>query len=140
MVKAFDYLLKPVDCEKLYGIMNALQNLRASVDKNGLSVKTNGAVTFIPFRDISYIEADHHNAYINLLDKSVVKTYVVFSKIMEQVLSDSRFAKCHRSYIINLGEMKTILNDEVIMRSGKKIPISKRFSEVKDEMIKQMFK
>jgi DNA-binding LytR/AlgR family response regulator len=140
MVKAFDYLLKPIACEKLNGIMNALQNLRANVDKNGLSVKMNGAVSIIPFRDISHIEADRHIVYINLLDKSVTKTYVAFSKIMEQALSDSRFVKCHRSYIVNLGEIKTILNDEIIMRNNERIPISKGFSQVKDEMIKQMFK
>jgi DNA-binding LytR/AlgR family response regulator len=138
-VKAFDYLLKPITCEKVKNIMNALQNFWAKTDKNGLFVKTHGSTRLIAFRDISYIEADDHYMNISLLDGSIVEAHATFSEIAEQLLPDSRFIKCHRSYIVNLNEITNIKKDDVIMRDGKKVPISRGFSHVKDRMVKWTF-
>ncbi|MCL2261580.1 MAG: LytTR family transcriptional regulator DNA-binding domain-containing protein, partial [Fibromonadales bacterium] len=58
----------------------------------------------------------------------------------ERLLRDSRFAKCHRSYIVNLNEIAVVSNREIAMKNGAKIPISRGYSQVKDEMLKWMFK
>jgi DNA-binding LytR/AlgR family response regulator len=139
-VKAFDYLVKPPTREKISDVISALQNMRANEDRNGLSVRTQGVAMLIPFCDISYIEADKHNVYIKLLNKSTTKVYSSFSEITEQILPDNRFVQCHRSFIVNLNEIKTIVKNEVIMRNGKTIPISKGFMQVKEKIIKWIFK
>jgi len=66
--------------------------------------------------------------------------YAVFGKIEKQLLADSRFAKCHRSYIVNLNEIKAMVNNELIMKNGSKIPISRSYSQVKDKIVKWMSK
>jgi DNA-binding LytR/AlgR family response regulator len=139
-VNAFSYMLKPITHEKLNKVMSALQNLRANTDKNGLTIKTQGIARFILFRDIAYFEAAINTVYINLQDKSVIKVYSSFAEITEQVLTDNRFEKCHRSFIVNLNEIKTIANNEAVMKIGKKIPISRGYSQVKNKIIKWMFK
>jgi DNA-binding LytR/AlgR family response regulator len=138
-IRAFDYLLKPLTREKINEVMNALQSLQGNEDREGLFVKTQGVARIIPFRDISYIEADKHNVYIKLQDKSI-KIYSSFSEITEQILLDNRFVQCHRSYIVNLNEIKTIANNEVVMRGGKIIPISKGYQKVKNKIVKWIFK
>jgi DNA-binding LytR/AlgR family response regulator len=138
-VKAFSYMLKPVSCEKLNGVMNALQNLQAK-DESSLSVKAHGIANSIPFRDISYVEANHNAISIYLLDNSVIKVYVALGKITQQLLQDNRFDKCHRSFIVNLNEIKTIANNELVMKCGKSIPISKGYLQVKNKIVKWMFK
>jgi len=139
-VQAFDYLLKPLTCEKVNHIMGKLKKSQENTDKAGLSVVTQGITRFVLFRDISHIEVISHTVYIKLLDKSIIKMYAAFSKIEEWLLADSRFAKCHRSYIVNLNEIKAMANNELTMKNGSKIPISRSYSRVKDKIVKWMFK
>jgi len=139
-VQAFDYLLKPLTCEKVSNIMGKLKKSQENADKAGLSIVTQGVTRFILFRDISHVEVINHIVYIKLRDKSIIKMYATFGKIEEQLLAGSRFAKCHRSYIVNLSEIKTMANNELIMKNGSKIPISRGYSQVKDKIVKWMFK
>jgi DNA-binding LytR/AlgR family response regulator len=138
-VRAFDYLLKPITCESVKNLMNALQNFWTETDKRGLFAKTHGATKFIPFRNISYVEANDHYMNINLLDNSIIEVHATLSEITEQLLSDSRFVKCHRSYIVNLNEIITIKKDDVIVGNSIKIPISKGYLHVKDKINKWAF-
>jgi len=139
-VQAFDYLLKPLTCEKVNTIMGKLKKSQENSDKAGLSIEMQGVTRFVLFRDISHVEVINHAVYIKLLDKSIIKEYVTFSKIEEQLLADSRFAKCHRSYIVNLSEIMTMATNELTMKNGSKIPISRSYSQVKDKIVKRMFK
>jgi len=139
-VQAFDYLLKPLTGEKVNNIMSKLKKSWENADKAGLSVVTQGAAKFVLFRNISHVEVINHIVYIKLLDKSIIKMYVAFGKIEEQLLADSRFAKCHRSYIVNISEIMTMGNNELTMKNCSKIPISRSYSQVKDKIVKWMFK
>ncbi|MDR2732716.1 MAG: LytTR family DNA-binding domain-containing protein [Fibromonadaceae bacterium] len=139
-VKAFDYLLKPPTLESVKAVMESLNKMRENADNSGLSVKMQGVARFIPFRNISHVEVIKHNVFIKLLDKSVIKVHTVFGEIAEQLLQDSRFARCHRSYIVNLNEIMSIENTEVIMKNYAKIPISRGYLQVKEKMMKQMFR
>jgi DNA-binding LytR/AlgR family response regulator len=139
-VQAFDYLLKPLTGEKVNNIMSKLKKSQENIDKAGLPVTTQGVSRFIQFRDISHVEVIKHSVYVKLLDKSIIKLYTTFNKITEQLLADSRFARCHRSYIVNIDEIKALANNELIMKNGTKIPISRGYSQVKDKMLKWMFK
>jgi len=139
-VQAFDYLLKPLTSEKVSNVMGKLKKSQENADKAGLSVVTQSTTRFVLFRDISHVEVIRHIVYIKLLDKSIIKMYAVFGKIEEQFLADSRFAKCHRSYIVNLNEIKAMVNNELTMKNGSKIPISRSYSQVKDKIVKWMSK
>jgi len=139
-VHAFDYLLKPLTSEKVNNIMGKLKKSKENADKAGLSIETHGIARFVLFRDISHVEVINHTIYIKLRDKSIIKIHTTFGIIEEQLLADSRFAKCHRSYIVNLSEIKTMANKELTMKNGYKIPISRNYSQVKDKIVKWMFR
>jgi DNA-binding LytR/AlgR family response regulator len=139
-VQAFDYLLKPMTCEKVNNIMSKLKESQRNADKAGLPIMAQGVARFVLFRDISHVEVINHAIYIKLRDKSITKIYATFGKIEEQLLADGRFAKCHRSYIVNLNEIMTMANNELTMKNGSKIPISRSYSQVKDKIVKWMFK
>jgi DNA-binding LytR/AlgR family response regulator len=139
-VQAFDYLLKPLTLEKVSNVMGKLKKSQENADKAGLTVVTQSTARFVLFRDISHVEVIRHMIYIELLDKSIIKMYAAFSKIEKQFLEDSRFAKCHRSYIVNLNEIMTMVNNELTMKNGSKIPISRSYSQVKDKIVKWMSK
>jgi DNA-binding LytR/AlgR family response regulator len=139
-VKAFDYLLKPLTLEKVRNVMGKLKKSQENADKAGLSVVTKEATRFVLFRDISHVEVIRHIIYIELLDKSIIKMYAAFSRIEKQFLEDNRFAKCHRSYIVNLNEIMTMGKKELTMKNGSKIPISRSYSQVKDKIVDWMLR
>jgi len=139
-VKAFDYLIKPPTLENITEVLKSLEEASKDNDTDGLTVKTQGSTRIIPFRDISHVEVIDHVVYIKLSDRSLVKESTTFGEMAERLLRDSRFAKCHRSYIVNLNEIAVVSNREIAMKNGAKIPISRGYSQVKDEMLKWMFK
>jgi len=139
-VQAFDYLLKPLTVEKVSNVITKLKKAHENADKDGLTVMAQSVARFIMFRHISHVEVVSHNVYIKLLDKSLVKAYGTFNKIAEQLLADGRFAQCHRSFIVNLDEITTVTNNELTMKNGSRIPISRGYLQVKDKILKRMFK
>lgn len=139
-VRAFNYLLKPPTLESVTNIMNALVGERKNVDKNGVFIKTLESSTFVLFKNISYIEADNHTTHICLLNNSSIRASIPFGEMEEKLLGDSRFFKCHRSYIINVNEVASITAREIVMNGGITIPISRGRSQIKDKMIKQAFR
>ncbi|MCL1910952.1 MAG: LytTR family DNA-binding domain-containing protein [Leptospirales bacterium] len=138
-VQAFDYLLKPPTLKSVTDILLALKNSRNNADKDGILVKTHGATSFILFRDISYVKVIKHKVYIWFLNGDGIAVYTTFSETAERLLSDSRFVQCHRSYIVNVSEITTVSERQVVMRCGAKIPIARGMPSVKDKMMKRMF-
>ena len=138
-VRAFDYLIKPPTPEGVRSILQILENKLETTDKKGLSVKTQRALRYILFRNISHIEVIDHIVHIRLLRGTEIKVNATFSEIARQLLSDSRFVQCHRSYIVNMSDIEIVTDRQVIMQNGAKIPISRGFSIVKDKMMKWIF-
>jgi DNA-binding LytR/AlgR family response regulator len=138
-VRAFGYMLKPLTSKSVFDILSALASTREKADREGITVKAQGAVKFILFRNISNIEVIKHNVYFRLIDGSEIKVYSSFHEIASICLKDRRFIQCHRSFLVNMKEIETVIGSEIIMRSAARIPISRGFSKVRDEIIKYMF-
>jgi DNA-binding LytR/AlgR family response regulator len=138
-VKAFDYLIKPPTPQSVKRLLAALENAHKNADRKGLTIKIQGDVSFILFRDISHAEVIDHNVYIRLCGGTELKVYTTFAELAAELLSDSRFVQCHRSYIVNVSDIKTVSNQDVIMQNGAKIPVSRGYSHVKETMMEWMY-
>lgn len=138
-VNAFYYLLKPPLQNDVNEVLNKLDNAMKNADRDGIFIKTGGKSRFILLRDISHVEVIDHTLHIRLINKSEVEVYAAFNEIAPQLLKDRRFVRCHRSYILNMSDIGIIAPNEVVMLNGTRIPISRRFSKVKDEMLHWMF-
>jgi len=138
-VKAFDYLLKPPSPENVKGVLLALVNSKKDTSREGLVIKAKPLTSFILFRNISHVEVIGHIVYVRLKNGEEIKTYATFAEIASRLLCDSRFIQCHRSYIVNMGDIESVTAKEVMMKNGMKVPISRGFSLVKDKMLKWMF-
>ena len=138
-VDALDYMLKPPTPESIRNILRKLEEKLKNADKNGLSVKTQGGSSFILFRNISHIEVIDHTVYIRLLNGNEIKVNTTFAETSGQLLSDSRFIQCHRSYIVNMSDIESITDKCVVMQNGAKVPISRGFTTVRNDIMKWMF-
>jgi DNA-binding LytR/AlgR family response regulator len=64
-----------------------------------------------------------------------IPVHAKFSDMEKQVPAD-RFVRCHRSYIINLSEVKDIARYRFMTKGGIEIPISQlQYTEVKKSFI-----
>ncbi len=131
-VRAYDYLLKPVEKEYFDKTMERLFSSLQSANTASLFIKRGYENRIIPFDDIVFCEIIDRKIYVNLKNGEIVDYYDKIERLEEKL--DKRFFKCHRSYLINLGYLKSYDNGRAYMMNGKEIPISrlrcKEFSSV----------
>ncbi len=148
-VKAFrfsvaDYLLKPVDIDELKQAVHKVKILieeahAASADsdfdaigKQTLRIPSTDGTHFVYFMNIIRMEADgaYTNIYINT-DTHKVKTFVSSYNLkqFEEHLDPSYFMRVHRSHVINLKMIRSVVDRDGLfaqMADDALIEISKR--------------
>lgn len=95
---------------------------------NRIVVKNGSKIKIIPAHDVFYLEAADDYVKIHTQEG-----YFLKSKTMnhfEQSLDGQQFARCHRSYIVNVQQITRIDayekdNHVAILRSGAKVPVSR---------------
>jgi two-component system response regulator LytT len=103
-VEAFDYLLKPVDPDRLARVV---ERLRERTTENAAPVEkipvVSGARTeLLDFDQVHYVQADGDYSRVHTYDRSYLSTASLGE--LEEKLG-ARFARIHRSYLVNLGKV-----------------------------------
>ena len=134
-VQAYDYLLKPVVEKKFARTMERLLASMNNVSEEKLLVQRGYERSIVSFADIIYAEIIDRKVYLHLVSSEVVDFYDRIENLEERL--DSRFFRCHRSYLINMQHLKSYKNGVAYMESGKEIPISRLRSKAFSEVILQ---
>lgn len=121
-VRAFHYILKPVDQDKLKEILYSALLQFDKKDKFIL-VKTNRVSTKILIKDIIYIESQQRKLKVHTT-YDIIEYYYKLSDI-EQELSNDNFFRCHKSYIVNLKYVHSYDNTFITLKNFEKIYVSK---------------
>lgn len=122
-VRAFRFLVKPIEKEKLYRVLDDL--FTATNLNSKLTIKTDGETHYLEVDDIYYLKVERKNTSFLLDSKEIIchKSMDYF----ENYLSDcSAFFRIHRSYLINVKKVKSFKNTYVIMQNGDKLEMSRR--------------
>jgi DNA-binding LytR/AlgR family response regulator len=135
---AVDYLVKPISFERFLKAVNKARNHISQRQQqaantepakpkaspsNHLFVKDNNKLTKILFEDIYYVEGMKDYIKIVCRDKNII-TYMRM-KVMEDVLPADQFMRIHKSYIIRLQAIKSIMGNTVEVVNGQTVIISK---------------
>ena len=121
-VDALHYLMKPVNKEKVFRVMEkAVSNLKE--EEKVLFVQENGEMLKILTKNIFYVEVFSHSCIIHTTE-GVIETKMPISD-MEQKLFDG-FIRVHRSYLVNLERIKKIAKTEIVMENGNVVPLARR--------------
>ena len=101
-VEAFDYLLKPVDPDRLARVVERLRERSAAsaaaVEK--VPVVAGGRTELLDFDQVHYAQADGDYSRVHTYDRSYLCTSSLGE--LEERLPSGRFARIHRSYLVNL--------------------------------------
>ena len=133
-VNAVDYLLKPFGLQEFLRAANRLKERLTPivVDSESASdvlfLKTEYRIVKVSISDIRYIEAmsEYLKVYLRNSTKPIIT--LLSMKKMEERLPKC-FMRIHRSYIINLNEIKEVNKCRVVMDENTYLPIGDMYKE-----------
>lgn len=132
-VSAARYLSKPLDRDKVREAL--LYCCRLWLEQKAVLILTEHGYQKIPYTEIRYVEAFSRGTKFYLAG-STVESKMKF-KDVEDALVKYKFAVCHRSYIVNLSQVRYIRRYEFELKDGGSVPIGKtRYGEIREQFLK----
>ena len=128
LVKASNYLLKPIRQEKFFEAMDALYEEIRQKNKS-IAIRSGSTIYRIELDRIEYIEAQNKYVQFFLTDGKVLSSTQPLYNYEDSLSIDDCFYRCHRSYIVNLQHIHTFTQKEICMRSGAILPISRKHAK-----------
>lgn len=117
-VNALHYLMKPVDRDKLFSVLD-----RALVKKGEsercLNLELSGEMVRIPFRELRYLEVRQN--YVTLFAGEAYTVKRTLGEFQREL--DARFCRVGRSYLINLDKVRRTTRDQVTLTDGTLLPL-----------------
>ncbi len=109
-VHPYDYILKPINTERVINTLDALGNMITSeegelISPDKIIVRNKNETLFIPLDKITFIETQHRGTIIHCED-GVYPNPQTLTNLERQL--DERFVKTHKSFIINKNKIRKI--------------------------------
>lgn len=124
-VLAFQYVVKPLNLEKTEAILLAAIDLLQR-RKTLFHYRANKQSYTLKLSEIEYIESVGRKIILHLLSGECREYYGTLKEAFEKV-EGLLFARAHSSYVVNLEQIETFENKSVLMRSGSRINIGKKY-------------
>lgn len=129
-----DFLKKPVSADrfekamqKVIAIKDQRNAIATSSSLHELYVKSDGKYVRLDYDDIYYFE--NVGDYIKAVTSHGNYIFYETMKGLDLKITNPRFLKIHRSYIVNMGKIKDI-EDNTIVIEKKVIPVSRAYKSV----------
>ena len=134
-VRALQYLLKPIKTIDLYYCLNStLDRITSEKEDSSLVLETGKKIIKLDYNKIQYFIM--FSPYIDIHTSTEKITIRKNIGEIEKILPSEYFIRCHRSYIVNVRYIKSIIKNNVLLENGVKIPISRgKYKEVNDTFI-----
>ncbi|TDB62800.1 LytR/AlgR family response regulator transcription factor [Arundinibacter roseus] len=129
-LNVIDYLLKPIRFERFLQAAHKLathfSHKPDPIVPTHISVKADGMTHRVLLSDIQYVEGlgNYLKIYIDTRPLIVLETM----QNAEQRLSVGPFCRIHKSFIVNLGHISRILPGEILLNTGTRLPIGRRYA------------
>lgn len=136
-VEALHYLLKPLQKARFFDVLNRLRSKIQPESKILLQAES-GAISIVP-SDIWYIEASGHFCNLTTADK-VIELRHSISEMKNILNGEKGIVQNHRSYIVNLQHVSSLMQNELIMDDGVRLPVSRGSAKTVSEAFVRYYK
>ena len=120
-VAALHYLMKPVKQDKLFVVLDrAVATLQKT--ERVILLPVGGEMLRLPVSQVQYVEAFSHTVAL-ITETDTIQVKMPISEV-EKMLGDG-LVRCHRSYLVGLKHIARLSKTEVILDSGKSLPLSR---------------
>ena len=123
-VRALNYLLKPVEGDKLFALLDQL-SLREQKPLEALTLKTATTIIRVPYAHISYVEVMGKHVYFHLVDRDVREVVGSLRDFEAALLPRPEFMRVHRSYIVNMLQVEELSSNQLRTLQGETLPVSR---------------
>jgi len=132
---AIDYLLKPIDFERFHKAANkaieyfTFRQVSKAEAPTSIFVRSEYKMLQIFLDDIDYIEGLEDYIKIHLSSGRPILTLMTLKAMLDKLPAD-RFKRIHRSYIVPVSKIKSIVNKKALMVYSKELPISDSYLSI----------
>ncbi|MDE7478419.1 MAG: LytTR family DNA-binding domain-containing protein [Lachnospiraceae bacterium] len=137
-VQPYDYLVKPIEENYFEKMMKRLLASIQNGKEKHLLVQRGYDSSIISFDEIVYCEIIGRKVYLHLRSSEVIDYYDKIENLETKL--DSRFYRCHRSYLINMKYLRGYKNGAAKMEGDIEIPVSRLRSKEFSSVILQYMK
>ncbi len=128
LVRAFGYIEKPIKSQEIKNnLREAIEYLNSNHNSIVKEFKTTSGTMYIGLNNILYFK--YFNRVIEIV--TIDRTLTMYDTIKNLclMLEELNFYSQHNAYLINLRHVVAVYNNDVELRNGIKLPISKRKSK-----------
>lgn len=126
-LNVLDYLLKPISFDRF---LQAIQKIKPTKISNEINdfmfVRSDRKMVKIDYNEILYIESLSDYVKIFTTEKMDITRETITS--LEEKLSNKKFLRIHRSYIVSIDKITSYTN-EFVEINNKALPISRSYKE-----------
>lgn len=122
-VEAYDYLVKPLDSGRFKRTMDRVVHTLSRREEKSIVIRQGASCEVVLLEEILYCEVQGRKIYIHQNGGKVINYYEKMEDFERRV--DSRFFRCHRSYLVNLEYVRGSHSGQVILPQDVRIPVSR---------------
>lgn len=127
VIRALRYIKKPVIESDLFPCLDIAYHHYSLLHQERSVLSVPGKEVVLRYAEILYIEAHSPNICIFTLNlESPICIRYRLSQICD-LLPDTLFAPCHRSYIVNLSQIRILKRNQLLLSNNIWLPVSDRF-------------
>lgn len=125
-VGAYRYIMKPIKEDKLYELLEFVQNNRSKHKKKYVLLRIEYQTVNLAVDEVIYIEVRGHYIDIHRENQDTITIKSSLAEIMSLMNEESiTFATAHRSFAVNISKIQRIGRTECTLTGGEKIPVSR---------------
>lgn len=130
-VRAFNYLVKPIDKDKFNAVLHAAVDEKSrkqtkvtlvEPDNKSFMIKANGLSRSVSISEIAFAEVFNRRIVLHMKDNDVIEYYGRMTDL--ERIAGGDFFRVHRAYLINLTSIQSY-NSKVVMVAGVEIPVAR---------------
>lgn len=139
-VRAYQYLLKPVQKENLFLTLRLLEKESETIEKNLFVLKSKTGITKISLSKLEYCEVINRKIILHLAGGEECECNLRLNELEEKLKNYGMFLKPHRSFLINMDYIQTLTTHSIIMECGVKVPVPReKYAQFKQIYMEYIF-
>ena len=142
-VNPVNYILKPVQKEKLFETMKLAVKRLKMVEEKTISIKIKGGYSTIHLDDIMYMDYRNHVVSYHLLSGETICTSTLrigFLDYLNQTHPGEDFLLCHESIAVSIKAIDKLTKTDIMVRNHELLPVAKsRYAQVAERYMNYRF-
>lgn len=126
-VNATWFLEIPLNQYQVFEALEQCSKNTKAKQKTRFVINTDGESLAVPYKEIEYFESVKHYVIAITGQRSIRFRENISS--LDILLPKTMFVRCHKCYIVNLFHIDKVTSTEILLLSGKEIPMSRNYRD-----------